>query len=75
MKQHPSANLIIELQVPDPNKTAGFASYGWTMLNVFDASYNLKYINNIYFLARGDGDCPFIDRRQFWIWILETYIS
>jgi len=29
--------------VPDPNKTGGFSSYGWTILNVFDHSYNIKY--------------------------------
>jgi hypothetical protein len=42
VKQHPSSNLIIELQVPDPNKTAGFSSFGWTILNVFDQRYKLK---------------------------------
>lgn len=42
VKQHPAANLIIEFQIPDPNKTAGYSSLGWTILNVFDANYNLK---------------------------------
>lgn len=42
IKQHPSANLIIEVQVPDPNKTAGWSSLGWTILNIFDNDYQLK---------------------------------
>jgi hypothetical protein len=33
---HPAANLIIELQIPDPNKPEGFSSLGWTVINVFD---------------------------------------
>jgi hypothetical protein len=39
---HQSANLIIELQVPDSNKPEGYSSLGWTILNVFDATLNLK---------------------------------
>jgi hypothetical protein len=42
VKQHPNANLIIEMQVPDPNKTAGYSSFGWTLINIFDPQYNLK---------------------------------
>lgn len=33
---HPNANLILEVQAPDPNKNEGFSSIGWTIINVFD---------------------------------------
>ena len=36
------ANLLIELQVPDPNKHAGFSSLGWSVMNLFDPSYQLN---------------------------------
>jgi hypothetical protein len=39
---HPSANLIIEFQIPDPNKPEGFSSLGWTILNVYNPELNLK---------------------------------
>ena len=35
---NPNANLIIELQTPDPNKEEGFSSLGWTLHNLFEAS-------------------------------------
>lgn len=36
IKPHIGANLVIEAQVSDSNKTEGFSSMGWTILNIFD---------------------------------------
>lgn len=34
---NPHSNFIIEVQIADPNKTQGYSSYGWTIINLFDA--------------------------------------
>lgn len=43
VQPHPSANLIIECQVPDYGKDGGenrYTSYGWTVVNLFDFTYD-----------------------------------
>jgi hypothetical protein len=44
VQPHPSSNLIIEIQVPKPNTGSQdkFVSYGWTVLNLFDAKYQFN---------------------------------
>jgi hypothetical protein len=39
---HLHANLVIELQIVEPNKPEGFASLGWCIFNVFDENLRLK---------------------------------
>ena len=44
IQQHPSSNLVIELQVPKPNTASRdkYVSYGWTVINMFDVYYELN---------------------------------
>lgn len=44
IKPHPSANLVIEMQVPKPQTSTGdkFISFGWTVINLFDTYYELN---------------------------------
>ncbi|CAI2384337.1 unnamed protein product [Moneuplotes crassus] len=40
---HPSANMVIECQVPDKSVKSGpnkFKAFGWTVLNLFDYTYD-----------------------------------
>jgi hypothetical protein len=41
VQPHPSANLIVECQVPDKSMGANkYKAYGWTILNLFDYTYD-----------------------------------
>lgn len=43
VQPHPSANLIIECQVPDKSNKSGpnkYSSYAWTVINLFDYTYD-----------------------------------
>ena len=44
LQPHPSNNLVVEVQVPRPdnNKEKPYVSIGWTLLNLFEQSYDLK---------------------------------
>lgn len=42
VQPHPNANLIIECQTPDTNSRGAnkYRSYGWTLINLFDYTYD-----------------------------------
>ena len=43
VQPHPSANMVIECQVPDNSVRAGpnkYKAYGWTIINLFDYTYD-----------------------------------